>query len=167
MRSMRFFQLLALPLIAACASGGGGGASAPIAFPPGEYYMEATITYNAAGGTGRRDELYSGDLYVYPDQTLRMDAHFSTCIEPTQAELDQDARRGIRTFKCGPAQIVVRPGSDTVISRIQVVVNEEYGEEICMQRNSQGQCTRSTMTVRTRPTRKESQMRVRVTERGI
>lgn len=166
MRSRRLAQLLALPWITACASGG-GGPSEPISWTPGEYYLEATITYAGAGGTGRRDELYSGDLYISSDQNLRMDAHFSTCLAPTPTELERDARRGVRTFSCGPAAFEIRPGQGTVTARIQVMVQEEYGEQVCMERNQQGACIRSITTVRTRPVRKEAQMRVRVTQSGL
>lgn len=166
MRPIRPAQLLALPWIAACASGG-GTPSLPLSWPPGEYYLEATIVYAGAGGTGRHEDLYSGDLYISSDQSLRMDAHFSTCLAPTPTELERDARRGVRTFSCGPAAFELRPGQGTVTARIQVVVQEEYGEQVCMERNAQGACTRSITTVRTRPVRKEAQMRVRVTRTGL
>jgi len=163
MRRIRLAQVLVLPWIGACASGG-GQPSEPLSWTPGEYYLEATISYAGAGGTGRRDELYSGDLYISSDQTLRMDAHFSTCLEPTTAELERDERRGVRTFRCGPAAFEIRPGQHTVNARIQVVVQEEFGEQLCVQRDAQGACTRTVMTVRTRPVRKDAQMRVRLTE---
>jgi hypothetical protein len=163
MRPLRLAPALALASLTACASGG-GVSSAPLAWPPGEYYLEATITYAGAGGTGRHEDLYSGDLYISSDQSLRMDAHFSTCLAPTASELERDARRGVRTFNCGPASFEIRPGGETVTARIQVIVQEEYGEQVCTQRNAQGACIRSVTTVRTRPVRKESPMRVRVTE---
>jgi hypothetical protein len=163
---LHHLHLLALPLLVGCASGGGAPAQ-PVSWPPGEYYLEATITYAGAGGTGRRDELYSADLYISPDQTLRLDSHFSTCLGATPAELQADARRGVRTFRCGQAALEIRPGRETVTARIRTVVQEEYGEQICVQRNASGACTQSITTIRTRPVRKQAQMRVRVTESGL
>ena len=166
MRPIRVAHLFALAWLTACASGG-GGSSTPLSWPPGRYYLEATITYAGAGGTGRHEELYSGDLYISSDQSLRMDAHFSTCIAPTQSELERDERRGVRTFSCGPAAFEVRPGQNTVIARIQVVVQEEYAEQVCIQRDALGACIRSVTTVRTRPVRKQAQMRVQATESSL
>lgn len=149
--------LLALPLLGACASAGGEPA-APLVWPPGVYYLEATIDYQ--GGTGRKRDLYSADLYVREDQQLRIDSHFSTCMEPTTEELRRDARRRLRTFRCGDALLELRPGGDTVTGRIQVVVQEEYGEQVCVERNAQGACTRTVTTIRTRPVRKTASLRV-------
>jgi len=166
MRPIRLALLIATAWISGCASGGGVYAT-PLSWPPGEYYLEATITYAGAGGTGRHEELYSGDLYISPDQNLRMDAHFSTCLSPTASELERDARRGVRTFSCGPAAFEVKPGGETVTARIQVIVQEEYAEQVCVERNSQGACTRSVTTIRTRPVRKQASMRVRATGSGV
>jgi hypothetical protein len=154
----RLHYVLVLPVLAACASAPRAPAE-PLAWPPGEYYLEATVTY--AGGTGQRRDLYSADLYIGGDQSLRMDSHFSTCLEPTPAELERDARRGVRTFRCGEALVELRPQSTTVIGTLQIVVQEEYLEEVCIQRNANGVCTQTISTIRTRPVRKRARFRVR------
>jgi hypothetical protein len=81
-------------------------------------------------------------------------------MEPTTAELQRDAQRRVRTFRCGDALYELRPGGETVIGEIQVVVQEQYGEEVCVQRSA-GACVRTVTTIRTRPVRKRAQLRVR------
>jgi len=158
-RPRRVLSPLALALAAACASAASDPAE-PVVWPPGVYYLEATVEYQ--GGTGRKRDLYSADFYVREDQQLRLDSHFSTCMEPTPDELRRDERRRMRSFRCGDALLELRPGRDTVTGRIQVIVQEEYGERICVDRDAQGACTRTVMTIRTRPARKSASLRVEV-----
>jgi hypothetical protein len=131
----------------------------PIAWPPGDYYLEATVTYT--GGNGTERDLYSAELSVQPDQTLRLDSHQGVCEDPTPPQVQRDAERRVRTFRCGIVTYELRPGSDTVTGDLLATVQEGYTITECMLRGPTGVCERSTTVVSTRPVNKEARLRVR------
>jgi len=144
-------------LLVACASGG-GVPSGPVAWPPGHYYLEATITYTSGAGTER--DLHSADLYIEPDQSMRLDSHDAVCRDPTPPELQRDAERRQRTFACGDLTYVLRPGAETVTGDLQAIVQEGTSVSECVLRASNGSCAQSYSRIETRAARKESRLRV-------
>ncbi|MDH3422679.1 MAG: hypothetical protein OEN00_06780 [Gemmatimonadota bacterium] len=159
MRQSCLFILL--PLMAACASAGGVPAG-PVAWPPGAYYLEATVSYSDGSGTVR--DLYSADLYIEPDQSMRLDSHVGVCRDSTPPERRRDAERRIRTFPCGAVSYVLRPGSGTVTGDVVATVREGRRVEQCLRRGVNGTCLQSHMTVVTALVRKEARLRVRERE---
>jgi len=152
--------VLLLPLVGACA-GTGGAPSAPLEWPVGSFFLEATISY--AGANGTQQDMYSADLFIASDGSMRMDSHVGAlCRPPTPTELDRDARRRVRTFRCGDVTFELRPGgSATVLGELSAVVQEAYTEVICVQRASNGSCLQSIQNVSTRAATKQAGLRVR------
>ena len=150
---------LVLLLGAGCASSA-SVPPAPVAWPPGAYYLETSISY--ASGFGERRETYSGELTIEPDGSMRLESHQrGVCQDPTppQQRRDEELRR--RTFRCGDVLYVLRPGQETVIGGIRATVQEDYETTECIARSSTGGCDRTTRVTRTRTVTKEAPLRVR------
>jgi hypothetical protein len=151
--------ILLVPWIAACATAPSGPREA-IAWPPGHFYLEATVSYT--GGSGPQDDLYVADLYVQPDQSMRLDSHVGgVCRDPTPAEIQRDYARRVRTFRCGDVTWELRPGSGTVSGEVQAVVQEGYTITQCIRYGANGACEQTASRVATRAVRRTAPIRVR------
>lgn len=154
--------LLLLPLVAGCASSGSVPV-APLTWPPGTYYLEATVAYESGFGTLR--DTYSGDLEIQPDGSMRLDNHLGgVCQDPTPQELRRDAEQRRRVFRCGDATYVLRPGMETVTGELRASVTEDYEVVQCVVRGSDGGCARTTRVARSRTVTKEASLRVRAVD---
>ena len=132
---------LVLPaLLVGCATGG-GQASQPLTWPPGQYLLEATVTYDAVEtyterGARRysdtRRDTHSADLYIEPDGSMRLDSHTGICQDPTPSQLQEDTRRRVRSFRCGDLMFVLRPGPGTVTGGVQARVRIEIRGRRCL-----------------------------------
>jgi hypothetical protein len=142
-----------------CASGGGAPAG-PIAWTPGHYYLEGTITYTS--GAGNERDVHTADLYISADQSLRLDSHDAVCRDPTPPELDRDSAQGIRTFECGELTFVLRPLNESVRGELRAVVQEGRSESRCVLRDTAGNCTQSYSQITTRSVTKQARLRVAV-----
>jgi len=146
-------------LSAAACSSAGGVPSVPLVWSPGAYYVEATISYN--GGAGTQQDLYSADLYIEADQSLRLDSHQGVCVDPTPPELQRDSERRVRTFRCGAVVFELRPGMATVGGSVVATVQEGYTITECIRYAVNGTCAQTSTRVATRPASKEARLRVR------
>jgi len=150
-----------LPLVWACASGGGAPAG-PLVWPAGTYYLEATVSYPGNNGTQR--DLYSADLYIGPDQSMRLDSHAGVCRDPTPPEVERAASRRIMSFRCGDLTFELRPGAGTVTGDVIAVVQEGRTVTECVRFGAGGACGQTNTRVVITPARREARLRVRTVD---
>lgn len=144
-------------LVAACA-GSGVVRTAPVAWPAGTYYLEGAVTYTS--GFGERREVYSADLYVESDGTMRLDNHLGgVCQDPTPQQLRRDEEGRRRTFTCGTVGYVLRPNGESVTGELLAVVSEDHETTRCVYTQG-GVCAQTTRVQETRSVRKEAVLRV-------
>lgn len=152
--------LVLLALVAGCATGG-GRPPAPVTWPPGQYFLEATVSYVTRFGI-QRDE-HSAELHVEADQSIRLDSQTGICRDPLPLELQRDESRGVRTFRCGEVTFEIRPGPGTVTGQLSITVRELYRIRVCQERafaNPNGRCVRWDDDDRERTVTRRERLRV-------
>lgn len=122
--------LVFLALLSGCATGG-GAPSGSLAWSPGQYYLEATVSYSGLSGPERAT--HSADLRIEPDGSMLLESHTGDCPDPLPAQLQRDQRRGVRTFDCGEAAFELALTSRTVSGRLLASVTEAYTVRVCRQ----------------------------------
>lgn len=133
----------------------------PQAWPPGRYYLEATVSYSSTSGPERAR--YSADLHIEADQSMRLDSDTGVCRDPLPEEVQRDERQGVMTFHCGEVTFEVRPGLSTVTGHLSTSVSETYRTGFCQERafgNPQGRCVRWVYEDRVRTVVKRERLRV-------
>jgi hypothetical protein len=150
-----------LVVLVGCASPGGAPAG-PLTWPPGQYYLEATVSYTSRFGP--QQDLHSADLYIESDgRALLLAPHTDVCRDPPPAQLQADEARGVRSFLCGDVTFELRPVSGTVTGQLLRQVAEAFQTRVCQARafdNPQGRCVRWVSEDRERMVTKRERLRV-------
>jgi len=71
-------------LVTGCATGR-GVPPAPLTWPPGQYLLEATVSY--VSRFGPQEDEHSAELLVEADQSVRLDSQTGPCRDPLPVEL--------------------------------------------------------------------------------
>ena len=114
--------LTLLPLFTACSASQGRPPQA-LSWPPGEYALEATVSY-AVGGLTQRNQ-YRANLLISPEGELSLSSSTRICLDPTRGQAAADRQRRQRTFRCGDVRYVLRPRARTVQGGISTSVVED------------------------------------------
>ncbi len=113
---------------AACSSTGGAPASppGPVAWPIGEYALEATFEYqnDTAHAWDKVRADYFAVLVIAPDGSLTLQSANGICRDPTWSEVDRDEALRRKTFRCGDFTYVVEPAGSTIRGELTATVTE-------------------------------------------
>jgi hypothetical protein len=128
---IRLPPLTAVTLLLAACAGGSGSSATPVAWTPGRYQLEATISYVSA--RANRSERRMAELVIEPDGTMRLtDTTGGICQDPSAAQSGADQASGRRTFYCPEARYELRPVANSVVGELLAEVTEEIIETVCV-----------------------------------
>ena len=116
-------------LLGAC----GGGSSAPrepIAWTPGRYSLEASISYQTRNQMQVDRQI--AELVIEPDGRMSLIGMTGPCLDPSPAQVQEDEARGRRTFECQDARYELRPVAGGVVGQMVAEVTEEFMVTVCV-----------------------------------
>jgi hypothetical protein len=158
----RFGSLAVIAVLAAGCSSSPGRSSPPEPFQPGEYLLEASVSYGS--GSETKVDRHEAQLLVEADQTISMTSTTGLCQGPPLPEVGQDRALGLRTFVCGEARYELRPSAGTVRGDLITTVMEITRVTECVEyrTTAEGQrvCVRTVERTVERPIMKRARLNV-------